>query len=176
MAPLLYELTVPIFISNLENLKQILQKAEVWAREKGVREEEVMGARLREDMFPLPFQFHLACNAAKFVPVRVAGMENHPDADDAKTFADLGRRLDTTIAFLQSVKPESFEGKEVVTVEVKSQFANLKFTGLEYIQKWAMPNHFFHVTTAYAILRKEGVEVGKWDFLGPLRETHAGEA
>ncbi|KAK4539243.1 hypothetical protein LTR36_000871, partial [Oleoguttula mirabilis] len=113
----------------------------------------------------IAFQIQRCSNAAKFAAVRVAGVANEVMEDDEATFAQLYARIDKTVAFLQGVPAESFTGTEETEVVLKGPVQEHKFSGLGYVQQYALPNFFFHESMAYAILRKEGVPVGKLDFL-----------
>ena len=126
----------------------------------------MLSAQLHDDMKGLPFQVTSASNSAKLSLVRVCGVENQPWDDNETTFEQLIERVDKTIAFIEKVGEEKFEGKAEEEVVLKLPSGEYKFTGLSFLQTFSIPNFFFHHTTAYAILRKEGVPVGKWDYLG----------
>lgn len=163
MPPLnLYDMSIVPMTRVLHNLSQILQKAEFHATTKGLSHTELLEARIAPDMNDLPFQIQTAANTAKFLAVRVAGVKNESWDDNEKTFDELQTRITTALKFLENVKREDFEGKE--TAELT--FRDRKFTGLSYINNFAMPNFFFHAVTAYDILRMKGVNVGKEDWLG----------
>lgn len=160
----LYQVTIPVFIRNLKVLQKLLQKGEAHAAGK---ETTLTEGRLIADMRPLTFQVQVACDTAKFYAVRVGGVENVAMEDNEKTFAELQKRISATLSILESAKPEGFEGKEDQEArEVKRKGVPTKLNGTQYTFEYAMPNFFFHVSMAYAILRKEGVEVGKLDYLG----------
>ena len=160
--PSLYATTIPGFLHSLSALSKILEKGRVYADENGVAHEEITGARLAPDMLPLTGQIQRASDTARFAAVRVGGMEPKPLADEEKTFADLQQRISATRDYLKAVPSDSFDGKEDIEVKAAGQV----FTGLTYISFFAVPNFYFHVTTAYDILRHKGVPVGKLDFLG----------
>jgi len=162
----LYEISVPVFIRGLNNLSAILKKAEAYADEKGIPHEELLGARLIEDMFPLTTQIQRASDSAKGAAVRVAGVDPVSMEDNEKTFADLEARIQKTIVFLEGVKETSMDGKEESEVSQKTAFGEMKFTSTSYLLGGVLPNFYFHLTTAYAILRHKGVPLGKLDFLG----------
>ena len=149
-------------ISTLNNLSAILKKAETHANDKSIPHSELLEARLAPDMAALPFQIQSMSNTAKFIPVRVAGAENLPMEDNEKTFEELQARISKTIEYLNSVKREDFDGKEDVEVTVRDN----KFSAINYLTTFAVPNFYFHAATAYGILRMKGVDVGKKDFLG----------
>lgn len=159
--PTLYEISVPVFIRGLTNLKHILKKAETYANEKNVPLSTFTDASLYPDMNKLAFQVQTAANTAKLACVRVAQIENVPVADDETTFAQFYERIDKTLEFLEGVDASAFEGKDTAEVTMRER----KFTGQSYLLTFAIPNFFFHITVAYGILRKEGVPVGKIDFL-----------
>jgi hypothetical protein len=162
----LYDISVPVFIRAFGNLTDILRKAETFADEKGLAHKELLDARLIEDMYPLPAQIQRASDTAKFVPVRVAQLENLPMADDEVTFADLHARIGKTVAFLKSIDPASMEGRDEAEVVLKTRTGSTTFTARNYVLGFAIPNFYFHVTTAYAILRHKGVPIGKMDYIG----------
>ncbi len=162
----LYDITVPGFIRALQNMDAFLAKGADWFAEKGRPESELTTARLFEDMAPLTGQIQRASDSAKGLAVRVGGIENVPMPDEEVTIADLRARIAKTIAVLQATPREGFDGKEDATVEVKTPRATMTFTGKDYVLGFVIPNFYFHVTTAYALLRKEGVPIGKMDYLG----------
>ncbi|TKA80488.1 hypothetical protein B0A55_02322 [Friedmanniomyces simplex] len=163
--PSLYDMSIPMLVRALENQQALLKIAEKHCADKDVSPETLLKARLAEDMHPLPFQIQTISNTAKFVAVRVGGLENQPWDDNETTFAQLHERIDKTLAFLKNAKPEQFEGKDDAEVVLKTGAGEFKFTGVSYLQNFAIPNFFFHHMAAYAILRKEGVPVGKFDYL-----------
>ena len=162
----MYAASVPVVLNGLNNLKKILTKAETWAAEKGVKEETVLNARLALDMLPFSRQIQLTSDTAKGVAARLGGVDVPSFADTETTFAELHERLQKTIDFVKSVDAKSFEGSESRPVVMKFPNGAMEFTGLSYLTGFALPNFFFHVTTAYAILRHSGVPLGKLDFLG----------
>lgn len=161
----LYDVTVPAFIHSLTALKALLDKGRAFADEQGIPHEELLGARLFEDMHPLVYQVQRASDSAKFTVARVGEVEAPAMADDEASFADLGARIDRTIDFLKTVSPDCMDGRDDATVELKTPTRTLAFTGLSYVLHFALPNFYFHVTTAYDILRHKGVPVGKRDFI-----------
>lgn len=163
----LYYVSVPLFIKMLGNLKQILAKGKVFAEEQGIAESELLGARLAPDMFPLSRQVQIASDAAKGIAAGLAGVEKPVMEDTEKTFDELIERCDKTIAFLETLKPEQFE--DGATKMLPFPYVEGKvMTGEETLLQSNLPNFFFHVTTAYAILRHKGVTLGKNDYLGSL--------
>ena len=160
----LYETTIPVFTRNLKALQKILEKGEAHAAGKDA---SLTDGRLIADMKPLTFQVQVACDTAKFYAVRVGGVENVAMQDTETTFAELQKRISATLAILEAAKPETFEGKEDQEIrEVKRKGVPVKLNGTQYTFEYSIPNFFFHVSMAYAILRKEGVDVGKNDYLG----------
>jgi hypothetical protein len=160
----LYDVTIAPLTRGLKNLDGLLKKAEEHAAANNVPLEDYINARLAPDMAPFPFQVQTACNTAKFLAVRVAGVENLPMADDETTFSQLHDRISRTLDFLKGVSRETINGKEGVEVV----FREMKFTGLTYSTIFALPNFYFHVVAAYAILRSKGVPVGKMDYMGQV--------
>ena len=168
MATELYDLTVPVFIRTLGITSKFLDKGRTFAAEKGLDEAEFMNVRLIEDMHPLTAQIQRMSDSSKGFAVRVGGVENVAMEDNEASFDDLQARIAKTIDFLKSVPADAINGKEDSTVVLKLPNGDMSFTALNYAQGFAMPNFYFHVTTAYAILRMKGVPVGKMDFLGGI--------
>jgi hypothetical protein len=162
----LYDVSVPAFLRGFANLTDILKKGEAFADEKGIAHKELLEARLFEDMLPLTAQIQRASDTAKFVPVRVGGYENVPMADEEATFADLHARIEKTVAFLNSVVPATMADRDDIEVVLKTRSGETTFTGKGYVLGFALPNFYFHATTAYAIQRHKGVPIGKKDYLG----------
>jgi len=157
----MYRASVPVFIRALNNLSAILKKGE--AHESSA---SFIEARLAPDMLTLAGQVQRASDGAKGALARLGGIDNPSLPDTEKTFAELQARIKKTIDFLQSVKAEQIEGSEQKKIEFKAGSRELKFIGVDYLLGFALPNFYFHVTTAYAILRHKGVPLGKMDFLG----------
>jgi len=164
----MYKASVPVFIHTLNNLKSILQKGEEFAETKGVSPEVLLNSRLAPDMLPLTRQIHFVSDSAKGAGARLAGLEVPEFEDNEQTFADLYARIDKTADFLHSLKPEQIDGSETRTVIMKLPTEEIRFTGIDYLLFFVHPNIAFHVTTAYNILRHNGVEIGKRDYLGPI--------
>ncbi|KGD98239.1 DUF1993 domain-containing protein [Rhizobium sp. YS-1r] len=162
----LYDITVPVFIRAFGNLTEILKKGEAYADEKGLAHKELLNARLIEDMYPLIAQIQRASDTAKFVPVRLGQVENVPMDDNEATFADLHARIERTVTFLKSVDPAVMADREEAEVVLKTRSGSTTFTGRNYVLGFAIPNFYFHVTTAYAVLRHKGVPIGKMDYIG----------
>jgi len=166
MSLTLYDISIPVFLRAFDNLTEILKKGEAFADENGIPHAQLLEARLYEDMLPLTGQIQRASDSAKFVPIRVGGVENLPMADEETTFADLHARIRKTADFLKAVDPAGMADKEDIEVVIKTRSGSTTFNGKSYVLNFALPNFFFHVTTAYAILRHKGVPVGKLDFIG----------
>jgi uncharacterized protein len=157
----MYQASIPVLVRGLKNLSAVLRKGE--AHPDGA---SLVEARLAPDMFTLAGQVQRASDTSKGCAARLAGIANPSFPDEEKTFADLQARIDKTIAFLQSVKPEQIEGSESRPIELKAGSTTINFTGESYLFGFVIPNFFFHVTTGYDILRHKGVALGKMDYLG----------
>lgn len=163
----LYTVSVPVFMKNLKNLKQILAKGKTFAAEQGMSEAELLDARLAPDMFPLMRQVQIASDNAKSISANLASVEKPVMEDVEKSFDELMERCDKTIAFLETLKPEQFEGAEAR--QIPFPYAEGKWMlGNEALLHHNLPNFFFHMVTAYAILRNKGVTLGKNDYIGEL--------
>ncbi|HEX2592432.1 MAG TPA: DUF1993 domain-containing protein [Rhizomicrobium sp.] len=166
MAYTMYDATVPTITRALTNLSKILDKAAAQAKAEGRSESELLEARLAPDMYPLPRQIHSASDAAKSTVARLAGVEVPSMPDTEQTFPELQQRIAKTLDFIKTVKPEQFAGAEDREVVLKFPNGEMKFAGRDFAAMFALPNFFFHVTAAYAILRHKGIAIGKMDFLG----------
>lgn len=166
-----YTLTVPLFTKLLGGLKNVLAKAEAHAKEAGIAEAAMLNDRLAPDMFPLVKQVQVACDNAKGAVARLCGKDNPKMDDTEQTFAELYERIDKTLAFVASASEADFAGAEERRITLP-YFAGKYMTGSEYLLGYALPNFMFHITTAYGIVRKNGVQVGKADFMNgvPLRD------
>jgi uncharacterized protein len=169
MSVSLYDVSIPVFTLSLNNLVAILDKAASQAADKKVDPKVLAGARLIIDMLPLSSQVQIACDAAKGAAARLAAIEVPKHEDTETTLAELKARVAKTLDFIKTIKPEQLQGAETREVVIQFPQGTLKFTGINYLTNFALPNFFFHVTTAYAILRKNGVDLGKRDFLGPIQ-------
>lgn len=161
----LHAFSAPTFARMLKNLAAILAKAEQQAKAKGYDPSVLLSARLAPDMFPLIRQVQIATDHAKGAVARLTGNQVEAIEDKEITFADLQARIAKVIAIVESYKPDQYEGAETREISVKIPNAELKFSGVDYLNTWALPNFYFHLTTAYAILRHNGVDLGKRDFL-----------
>jgi hypothetical protein len=162
----MYEACVPALSRPLDNLAVILEKAAAHAEAKKIDPAVLLQSRLYPDMFPLLKQVQIAADAAKGGAARLAGAEPPAFEDNETTLAELAERLRKTTAYLQTLKPEQFEGSEDRTVTWKTRSSTKSMQGMAYLTAHVVPNVYFHVTTAYDILRHNGVELGKQDFLG----------
>ena len=162
----MYSASVPVYQSMLNNLKGVLAKGAAFAAAKKVDESVLMNARLAPDMLAMSRQVQIACDFAKGSIARLAGLEVPKWEDNEKSFADLAARTDKTIAYVGEFSAAQIEGQEDRNIELTIAGNPMSFKGQQYLLNVAMPNFYFHVTTAYAILRHNGVEIGKSDFLG----------
>jgi hypothetical protein len=163
----MYKVSIPRFIHTLRSLGAILDKAQAYAEAKKVDASVLPTARLYPDMLPLTSQVQIACDSAKGAACRLSGVTNPVFEDNEKTLPDLKARVEKTIAFLETIKPEQIDGTEDKELIVKVSGNDTKFGGMQFLLGRSIPNFYFHVTTAYDILRHNGVEVGKRDYLGP---------
>ncbi len=162
----MYQASVPRLVAILENLSAILDKAQAHIDARKVDVAVLMGARLALDMYPFSKQVQIACDKARSVVARLAGMEVPRYGDYERTLADLQARIARTVAFVRSVPPERIDGTEDKEVVLPVAGHETRYTGLQLLLGHSMPNVYFHVTTAYNILRHNGVAIGKRDFLG----------
>lgn len=161
-----HSMTVAAFVPMLENLEKILGKAAAHAAERKLDEGVLEGWRLTPDMFALRRQVQLTSDFAKNSVARLAGVEPPKMPDEEKTLAELQARVRATVAWLQSITPAQVEGAETRHIVVPLRTRTLEMDGLPFIQRWVLPNFYFHMTTTYALLRQAGVSLGKQDFLG----------
>jgi uncharacterized protein len=162
----MHDQLVGVFSEMLTNLDKILSKAETDCETRKIDPEVYLMGRLAPDMLPLVRQVQITSDQAKNGSSRLAGLEPPKWPDDEKTFADLHARVQKTIAHLKTFRPEQFDGAETRAIEMKFPNATFNFIGKDYFFKFVVPNFYFHYTTAYAILRHNGVQIGKRDFLG----------
>jgi hypothetical protein len=166
MALTAYDLSAGLFVRGLANLKRTLTKGEAHAAASGMAPADLLHAQLASDMNSLTVQVHWAAEGAKLAIARLVGVAPRVSANDATSFADLQRRIDTTIAYLSALAPLTLEPGLERVIEIEHRGGSRTFTGGQFLLEFAIPNFFFHVTTAYAILRHHGVELTKADFLG----------
>jgi len=162
----MYQASAPRFANTLKNLSAILDKARAHAEAKKIDEQVLTSSRLYPDMFALSRQVQIACDSAKGAVARLAGVEIPKHEDTEKTFEELKARIAKTIAFIDGIKAAQVDGSEEKDILMKLQGRDVTFKGMQYLLGFAYPNFYFHVTTAYDILRHNGVELGKGDFLG----------
>ena len=166
MSLTMYQASIPVFIRMLGNLSTILDKALAHAEAKKIDPAIFINARLTPDMFPLSRQVQIATDMVKGCAARLAGIEVPSYEDNETTFADLQARIAKTVAFLQSVSDGQINGSEERTVTLKLRDKEVNFIGQPYLLDFVLPNFYFHITATYAILRHNGVEIGKMDYLG----------
>jgi hypothetical protein len=162
----MYQASTPRFVKMLNALSVILDKAQAHAEARKLDPAALTTFRLYPDMFPLTRQVQIACDSAKGAVARLAGVDIPKHEDTEQTFADLKARIAKTVEFMQSVPASKVDGSEERTVVLKLRGQDVTFKGADYLLAFAWPNFYFHVTTAYNILRHNGVEIGKRDFLG----------
>ena len=159
-------LSADVFVNALGNLSWILEKAANNAAQRRIEPAVLLGSRLAPDMLPLTRQVQIACDLAKNSVARLAATEPPRFDDTETTIEQLRARIARTIDFLKGVPPAALEGSETRDIKVPAGERTLEFKGLDFLQRWAIPNVFFHITTAYNILRHNGVDLGKRDFIG----------
>jgi uncharacterized protein len=162
----LYDFSVPALTRGLTNISAILDKAAAQAAEKKYDSAVLANARLFPDMHPLTRQVQIACDTAKGAAARLAGIEPPKHEDTEVTFADLKTRIAKTVDFLKTVTPAQLKDAESRSIELKSPNGPLKFTAVNYLTDFVLPNFYFHLSMVYALLRKNGINLGKGDYLG----------
>ena len=162
----MYQASVPRFVNILGNLSNILDKAQAHIDAKKLSDASLTAFRLFPDMLPLSTQVQIACDTAKGVVARLSGVDAPAFEDNEKTIAELKARVAKTIAFIQTVPAEQIDGTEDKDIVTKRGEKETHYKGMQFLLGHAVPNFYFHTTTAYAILRHNGVEIGKRDFLG----------
>jgi uncharacterized protein len=167
MAFTIFEASIPPMIRALENLSRILDKAVAQTKAEDKSLDTLLEARLAPDMHPFPRQIQIASDVAKLGAARLAGQEAPSFPDEEKTFPELQQRIAKTISYLKGFRPDQFEGAESRTVVLKFPNGEMSFSGRDYVNGFVLPNLYFHITTAYALLRLNGITIGKMDYLGP---------
>jgi hypothetical protein len=162
----MYQASVPVFSSVLKNLSHVLAKGETHAKAQGLDPVEYLSARLAPDMHPLVRQVQIATDHAKGAPARLAGKDILKLADEEASFADLQARIATVRDLLKAFRADEIDGSEDKPILIKAGPMELNFTGQQYLLNYALQNFYFHVVTAYGILRHKGVPLGKGDFFG----------
>ncbi|MEO6565704.1 MAG: DUF1993 domain-containing protein [Casimicrobiaceae bacterium] len=164
----MYQASVPVFARGLNSLKNVMAKGAAHAAAKKIDESVFLNARLFPDMLPFARQIHIASDFARGTVARLSGEEPPKWEDNEATFAELIARVDRTIAAVNGFTAAQVDGSETRAVTRQVRGEPKTFTGVNYLLQYSMPNFYFHTTTAYAILRSNGVEVGKGDFIGAL--------
>lgn len=167
----LYDAAAAPLKRTLTNLKHILNKGLEHADSKKIEHPVFLNARLFPDMFQLTRQVQIATDMSKGAMARLAGVEIPKYEDNESSFEELQARIDKTIAFIDSIQAQQFEGAENKDITINVRKVDMHFKGQAYLLSWVLPNVYFHVTTAYNILRHNGVELGKPDFLGPKADN-----
>jgi len=162
----IYDASIPAYKQGLITMTHLLDKLEEHAKAKNIPVENFLAAKLAVDMFDLKRQIQIACDFAKTGCTRLSGQEppSHPDTE--MTVADLRARIQKVEALLATIKPEQLKGAEERVIKFSAGPMTFEFTGARFVTHWSLPNFFFHITTAYNILRHNGVEIGKKDFIG----------
>lgn len=162
----IYQITAPVFIHNLKNLSAILKKAAASAKSRGIDPQVLLQSRLAPDMFPLARQVQIVTDNTKNCCARLTGVAAPVFEDGDDDFAKLQQRIKDTLTYIRGLKKDQFPDDASVPVEMKLPIGVLHFSAKDYVNGWAYPNIYFHFTTAYNILRHNGIEIGKADFLG----------
>ena len=164
----MYKASVPLFVRQLTSLSNILKTGEAFAEARKIDPSVLINARLAPDMHPLNRQIQVASDAVKGGIARLGEVEMPSYPDTETTFAELQERIAKTIAFIESVPAEKIDGSEDRIITMKIGPNEMSFPGLSYLSHFVIPNFYFHVTTAYNILRHNGVEIGKRDYIGSI--------
>ena len=162
----MYQASVPRFVNILGNLSNILEKAQAHVEAKKIDGATLTNYRLYPDMLPMIVQVQIACDTAKGVVARLAGIDIPVFEDNEKTLSELKARVAKTIAFIQAITPAQVDGTEDKAIVTKRGDKETHYKGMQFLLGHATPNFYFHISMAYAILRHNGVEIGKRDFLG----------
>ena len=165
----IYDVSIPSLVRGLTNLSNILDKGAHYAAARKFDSATLLHARLFPDMHPLVKQVQIACDTAKGAAARLAKLENPKHEDNEASFADLSARIQKTLDFVKSATPVAMAGAESRQIVLQFPTNTLTFTGLDYLTHFVLPNFYFHISVAYALLRNNGVEVGKRDFLGAIQ-------
>ena len=162
----MYQASVPRFVNILSNLSSILDKAQVYVEAKKIDPSVLPNYRIAPDMLPLSAQVQIACDSAKGLVTRLSGVAAPVFEDNEKTLLELKERIAKTITFIQRVPSESIDGTEEKEIVIKRGEKETHYKGMQFMLGHAVPNFYFHVSMTYAILRHNGVEIGKRDYLG----------
>ena len=161
----MYQASVPVFLKMLGNLRSFIVKGETYAQEHSIEPAALLNARLFPNMLPLIKQVQIASDSSKGCVARLAGVDVPKFEDNETSFDDVKARIDKTMDFLKTFRPEQIDGTEERDIAIPVAKEVMHFTGQQYLLNFAMPNFYFHVTTTYALLRHNGVALGKRDFL-----------
>jgi len=162
----MYQASVPRFVNILGNLSKIIDKAQAHVDARKIDPATLPNFRLFPDMLPMTTQVQIACDTAKGVVARLSGIDIPVFEDNEKTLGDLKARIEKTIAFIQTIKPAQIDGTEDKEIVIKRGDKETRYKGMQFLLGHATPNFYFHVTTTYNILRHNGIEIGKRDYLG----------
>ncbi len=163
----MYSASIPVFRQMLGSLADLLARASTHAAEHKLAPDALLGARLFPDMFPFTRQVQIACDFAKSVPARLVAVDMPAFEDNEQTFDELSARVAKTLAFIDSIDPAAFEGSEQREIVLRPGTPKeRRLDGHAYLLHYGLPQFFFHVTTAYALLRHGGIEIGKRDYMG----------
>ncbi len=162
----MYQASVPRFINTLGNLSRILDKAQTHADTRKLDPSVLTNDRLFPDMLPMKSQVQIACDTAKGAVARLAGVGIPVHEDTEQTLAELKARIAKAVAFIESITPGQVDGSEDKEIVIKRGEKETRYTGMQFLLGQALPNFYFHVTTAYDVLRHNGVEIGKRDYIG----------
>ena len=162
----LHAVVVPAFLQTLKALSGVLTKAEAHCEARKIPPEALLTARLFPDMYPLTRQVQAACDAAAKCCARLAGVDVPTYPDDEKSFAELQKRIETVMNYVKGFTEKQFEGAATRDISISAGPRTLNFKGAQFLASFALPNFYFHAATAYDILRHNGIELGKRDFLG----------
>lgn len=164
----MYRLSIPAFVRGFGVLSAYLEKADAYAQANGLEREILVQARLSPDMLPLAGQVQRASDTSKNAIARLTGVAAPSFADTEATFAELRQRIDNTLQYFAGVSPEQLEGSESREIALNIGKLQTTFSGADYLLTFALPNFYFHLATAHGILRHQGVQLGKLDYLGPF--------
>jgi hypothetical protein len=162
----MYQASIPVFLRALSNLQHVLRKGEAHAQARKYEPSLLLQSRLTPDMLPLTRQVQIATDMAKNGCARLAGVEPLKFEDNESSFEELHKRIERAIEYIKGFKPDQIDGSETRAVTIKTRTGEQHFEGQGYLLHFVIPNLFFHCTTAYAILREAGADLGKTDFIG----------
>ncbi|KAF4977024.1 hypothetical protein FZEAL_6386 [Fusarium zealandicum] len=166
----LYQQTVPVLVKYLGTMSRMLQKGAKFCEEKGVKHDEMLSYRLISDMRGLPYQVQSCSNTAKFAVARLGAPDMPVFEDKEETFEELEQRIQKTIKLLEGVDASTINGKENEEIIMETKIGNFRFTGQRYVSEYAIPNFHFHLSSAYCIMRTQGVPLDAMDYLNDVFE------